>query len=369
MQSKHLRKLLRRYPFFWKTNQLLSAMMNRFDEFTIIDDRDALNTADKVIINWPSNLKKPHIGIIKDYGNYPYWTKYERFLINNNFTFDYYEIHKSQWVKDAEEFDLIIGVPDRHFSSLEEMRMKFATLELCFKKKTYPSVKELTIHENKMLQYELLVKGGYPVVSTFVSFDYDESIEFLRTHEGPFVSKLIYCSGSVGVELVKTNRSAQKITRNAFSRMGRNTYYPDNPQKGYVYFQEYIIGAEYDLRVIVTGNLITGYFRYSPKGDFRASGSGIEVYSDIPMEARNIAVEVANYFDFPSLAVDFVFANNRFQIIELSSFTEVDIRESLIVQNIEGIYRYYGTNNYEFVPAKVWINELALREFLTRCYS
>ena len=49
-------------------------------------------------------------------------------------------------------------------------------------------------------------------------------------------------------------------------------------EKGYIYFQEFIPGNEFDIRIIVVGDKAFAIKRMVRKNDFRASGSGIIFY-------------------------------------------------------------------------------------------
>ena len=59
-------------------------------------------------------------------------------------------------------------------------------------------------------------------------------------------------------------------------------------QKNLVCFQEFIPNDGYDIRVIVVGNQIFGFYRKVPQGDFRASGMNIEEMRELPVEAMKI---------------------------------------------------------------------------------
>ena len=79
-------------------------------------------------------------------------------------------------------------------------------------------------------------------------------------------------------------------------------------EKGYVYFQDFVPGNEYDTRLVVIGDRCFGVRRYCRKGDFRASGSGIKVYDPelIDKKCIQIAFEVANKLNTQSVALDFI---------------------------------------------------------------
>src|SRR5574341_1091880 len=63
-------------------------------ELEYSDDRDRINDAKIIRIDWPVHIKKPVFGIVKDYDKCPRWTKYCRFLENNSFPYDLYNIDR-----------------------------------------------------------------------------------------------------------------------------------------------------------------------------------------------------------------------------------------------------------------------------------
>ena len=92
-------------------------------------------------------------------------------------------------------------------------------------------------------------------------------------------------------------------------------------EKGYIYFQEFIPGNKYDIRITVIGKRAFGYTRDVRAHDFRASGSGLNSYDKnrVPQECLRLAFEIAGKIGAQSLACDFIQdAENRVLITEIS---------------------------------------------------
>jgi glutathione synthase/RimK-type ligase-like ATP-grasp enzyme len=92
-------------------------------------------------------------------------------------------------------------------------------------------------------------------------------------------------------------------------------------EKGYVYFQDFIPGNSFDIRVVVVGDKAFALKRMVRLNDFRASGSGEIVYCKEEMDERcvGIAFEVNEKIKAQSIAYDFVFDKNNVPlIIEIS---------------------------------------------------
>ena len=91
-------------------------------------------------------------------------------------------------------------------------------------------------------------------------------------------------------------------------------------EKGYVYFQEFIPGNEYDIRVIVIDGKAFAIKRLVRENDFRASGSGSILYEKkhFKNETIKLSFEIANKLESQSLAIDYVYKNGIPLIVEIS---------------------------------------------------
>jgi hypothetical protein len=80
------------------------------------------------------------------------------------------------------------------------------------------------------------------------------------------------------------------------------------PEKGYVYFQDFVADNQFDTRVTVIGERAFGFIRNVRPGDFRASGSGDIDYDPRKVDLRcvKIALETTQKMGSQSAAFDFV---------------------------------------------------------------
>jgi hypothetical protein len=162
----------------------------RFPEQGPVEDDPELEHADQVLLAWPSGVRKPRVGLVRDTDPFPYWTKYRRFLQANDIPFEIYDIHRSTWLRDAQRFDMVVWRPMSFPHELEECRSKFRILETELGTLCYPSVTELHLYEDKITQYELLRHHGLPVADTFISNSESEALEYAATCTYPLVWKL-----------------------------------------------------------------------------------------------------------------------------------------------------------------------------------
>ena len=334
-----------------------------------VDDRDKINDAEIITINWPNNISKPTIGIVKDIGIYPRWTKYCRFLENNSFTYGFYNLHSSDWIEQSYKYDVIIGIVSSEQYHLEEWQKKFYFLERYLGKTCFPNTDHAFIYENKSIEAYISQIGDIPFAKTYVSHNKEEALSILSTLKYPFVSKVDPASGSTGVELIYKPEQAKKIIQQAFSLNGRKVHVNYFRQKNYIYFQEFIPNDGYDIRVILTGKWVFGYYRKVLEGDFRASGMNLKEKRDLPKEAIDLAYKVNKYIKSPLLAVDMVHGfDGRYTIIEFSPVCRVTTPEEFHINGIPGAYVIDDNGSANFIKGRYWIHELALREFLLNYY-
>lgn len=338
-------------------------------ELVYVDDRDKINDAKIVKIDWPDGLEKPTFGIVRDNEVFPRWTKYCRFLENNLFDYRFYDFHAHDWIENAKGFDIIVGIPSSGIWHLEELRRKYYVLEKILGKVCYPSADHTNLYEDKHLEAYLSKIFGLPFATTYISHDKADALRLIGRLTYPVVSKINPSSGSVGVELVRTIQDARRIVMQAFSTIGRNTHTHHFRQKNYIYFQEFIPNDGYDIRAIVVGNLVFGYYRKVLAGDFRASGMNMVEKRELPEAAMRSALRVNEVVKSPMLVIDMVHGlDGRYYIVEFSPVCQMEFPEQLHVNGVPGVYVFESTAGFHFQKGRYWVHELALREFLLNHY-
>ncbi len=329
--------------------------------------------AESVMVDWPEEIKRPFVGLVKDFTKepiapaYAYWPKYQRFLQANNIPFDYLDIHASDWMERAAEYDLIVWHVESDPASQHEAETKIFLIENHLKKWCYPSFHEIWFYEDKIRQDYLFRLAGIPSVPTMITHDYREAIKYAAKAELPLVSKISTGSGSLGVELVRNRSRAREIVRQVFFP-GRKTYWTYLRQKDYIYFQKYIKDAGFDLRAIVIGNKVFGYYRMRPERDFRASGAGLYDKRELPEEAIRIALRTRDALKADMIAVDMIRSekDGNYLVIEASIFIQIDTAEQLVVNGVPGYYEHDGKGGFFFKAGRFWIQELVLAQITER---
>ena len=373
-KSRVFVRKLYRTRWFWILRNFIRGIFQQSPiVHPIVDDRQQLDMdemkAEKIIIDWGDQCLKPRVGLVRDRREYPYWTKFERFLKNNQIPFEYYTVHNSNWVAAAEKFDVILWATEEATSyNVEESRRKVYILEQLLGKTCFPSFDTLMWNEDKITQYELLKIYKLPIIDTFISHDLNEIRNLTSEFSYPLVTKLSTGAGSVAVELIKNGKQARTIIKDIFSVDGRKTYWPYFRQKDYVYFQKFQPNEGYDLRIIVIGNNVLGYYRDVPGGEYRASGMNTVRFGAIPEAAARLAREVARAFNEVVVAVDMLKSplDGKFYIIELGAMPTIDLPGDLIVNGVKGVYFFDAFDRFIFKPGIYWTQEFMLREFFQR---
>jgi len=317
------------------------------------------------MVDWPEGVCKPLIGLIQDYEPYPRWTKYCRFLEANSFPYEFYDLHARDWMEKAATLDVILGITSNEPSHLREMREKFFILEKYLHKKCFPSFEHIFLYENKSLETWIAKAGGIPFAPTHIYNRESDALQALKTLRFPLVSKIDPASGSMGVEWVGNPPKARRIIRQSFSAGGRPTHLLYMRQKNYVYFQDYIPNDGFDMRVIVIGDMVFGYYRKVLKGDFRASGMDLVEKRALPLEAMQIARKLYRIIHSPLLVVDMLHGQDgHYYVIEFSPTCQMKTPEQLHVNGVPGMFLFEDDDTFHFKPCQYWVQGLALREFL-----
>jgi glutathione synthase/RimK-type ligase-like ATP-grasp enzyme len=266
----------------------------------------------------------------------------------------------------------------------------------------FPNTATCWHFDDKIAQKYLLEALGAPLVPTYVSYSLDEALEWIDKAVFPKVFKLRRGAGSTNVRLIRSAAEARTVARRAFAggfqpvaRYGNDSArrYRAARRKGdlvgalkrlprtlatirqlnralgrdvgYVYFQDFIADNQFDTRVTIIGDRAFAYTRNVRPHDFRASGSGDVVYDldRIHPDCVRIAFDVARKLGSQSLAFDFVLANGRPMIVEISYCFLAIL-----------VYRCTGhwTNTLKWCEGHMWPQDailLDLLDNLDRCKS
>lgn len=263
---------------------------------------------------------------------------------------DFFQNHSSSWAGEwcatCEEFGLnyelidwrSIGALENllrhqqvfwHFSHYSSGEMLFARKMLSALEeagcKVFPGYKDSWHFDDKVAQAFLLSANEMPAPKNFIFFSQAELETWLASSPVfPVVAKLRTGSGSANVKLLKSVGEVKAFSEKMFGRgvrsqpsllfkatsnlrssrsigdiLTRAARLPEflfslskarqlPAERGYVYLQEFIPNATYDIKVVVVRNKLSFIGRHTRSGDFRASGGGDIFYDREIMDERII---------------------------------------------------------------------------------
>ncbi|NLO00745.1 MAG: hypothetical protein GX126_00300 [Bacteroidales bacterium] len=230
--------------------------------------------------------------------------------------------------------------------------------------KMFPDIRTSWFYNDKVGQKYLLEAINAPLVKSYVFYSKKDALEWLANTSFPKVFKLRSGAGSSNVRLIETKKKAKNLINKAFGR-GFNQIDPyyrlydrlkvflsdrditafkkvltgiarlfilkdvekySTREKGYVYFQDLVPGADGDTRLTVVNDRCFGLRRYCRKGDFRASGTGIRSYNPelLNKEMVKLAFDVADKLGVQSIALDILGDKDNYKITEMSYCFTID---------------------------------------------
>jgi glutathione synthase/RimK-type ligase-like ATP-grasp enzyme len=294
------------------------------------------------------------------------WLRYERFCKNNDIPYGFFDITKSDWMEQAVNYDVFICHTESTPAFQEMMESKVYILEKFMGKHCFPNYHELWQYENKNRASFLYELYALPTIPTLLTYNEEEAIELIDKNGYPFITKTTIGAGSSGVTKIDSKSQALKQIKNIFSSKGLKSQYPYYRQKDYLYIQQFIDDATFDLRIMLVGDMAFGYYRYPNKGDFRASGAGNTEKKAIPEDALRLAIDVRNKLNSRQMGVDLLYSEKtkQYYIIETSLFNQIDTPEQLVINGVPGYYDISNINNISFKEGKFWMQELVLRNVI-----
>ena len=247
-----------------------------------------------------------------------------------------------------------------HEDKLKAPRILYV-IEHCLGIPVFPNHRTTWHYDDKVAQHYIFCALDIPAPKAWVFWDAETARQWANTTEYPKVFKLT--SGASSSNVIKVNSKGEALgliklmfgegvfpanwpKRSKVSRSLRgitlskatlqsakeclryvlkNVYPPLPrawwmPEKGYIYFQEFIPDNTFDTRITVIGDRAFGFVRHNRSGDFRASGSGLLDYdvTNVRLEAVELAFEVCARLQCQSLAFDILFDHGRPLIGEIS---------------------------------------------------
>lgn len=240
------------------------------------------------------------------------------------------------WLEEikAQPVDCMLVKPgglSSRFKKLYDERLTIVVRSMNYR--SFPSLDEVLIHENKIFQSYWLKAEGLPHPATHVFYHENEAAGFAGTAKLPVVAKLNIGSSGKGVTVLKTRKELTEYVETIFSSGKRSRSGPnlergqwlqraalvlssrgllrerlykyrsiqEDVQTGFVLFQEYV-PHDYEWRAVRIGDSFFAHRKLKVKD--KASGSLVKEYLAPPEGLLDFLKDVTDRFGFRSMSVD-----------------------------------------------------------------
>jgi glutathione synthase/RimK-type ligase-like ATP-grasp enzyme len=264
-------------------------------------------------------------------------------------------------IVDCYHTDIISALKDCdalmwHFSHINPKDFLFAKQLITALEKSgktvFPDLNTSWHFDDKVAQKYLLESLEIPLVPTYVFYSLSSALDWIGSTTFPKVFKLRGGAGSVNVKLVKNKAAAIHLARKAFStgfkhdslvpfsdmvkkykagkadlkaiaKSALREFIPTEfakmhgREKGYIYFQDFLPGNTFDIRIIIINGKAFALKRMVRENDFRASGSGVFRYEREAFDEAvlKIAFDASAKLNAQCVAFDFVFDHEKKPLI------------------------------------------------------
>jgi glutathione synthase/RimK-type ligase-like ATP-grasp enzyme len=326
-----------------------------------------------------------------------YSEKYREILIDNKIPFIFIDPNSESLLDDIKKCTHILF---RHSQGDTDILIYEIIFNIAFKRynvKCFPNYETYWLYENKIREYYILKSHDFPIIDSYIFWNYDNAVEFVKKTPFPVVAKLSKGASSSNVVIIKSISDGMKIINQVFkkgvksyglksstnlsslSKVGIKTFgkerlksilintgllidkaeYPEwQIIKDSILFQKYLPGNTYDTRVTIIGKRAFAFRRFVRKNDFRASGSGNFNLDPDKIDTRclEIAFSISNKLNFDTMAYDFIYDEDKNPFINEISYCFID----WVVQNCPGFW----DEKLNWHPGQIWPQKCQIEDFL-----
>lgn len=298
-----------------------------------------------------------------------------------NVKFQVIDLSKEDWLSHLRNDNFnccLLRPPCKIYKFIELYKQRVRIINNFLKIPIFPSLKQVELYEDKRYLAYFLMAQKIPHPETKIFYYKKEALQYINKSRFPIVAKTSHGAGGTGVVVLKNLDDATKYVNRAFSKTGiklnigpnrvagnlgtwikkaKNVHYLfrklkeykdiyDDPQRGFVIFQEYI-DHEYEWRIINIGGSFFGYKKM--KIEEKASGAHKFEFSNPPSELLSFTRNICRKEEFDSMAFDiFVDSKRGYLVNELQTIFGQKSRNILWVNGRAGRYIYSDRNTWIF---------------------
>lgn len=290
--------------------------------------------------------------------------RFEEILKVKQFNYGIVYMDRSDWIDEIKKYDVLIWKPKfMGPDSSTHFREKIYFIQNILNKRIYPNYETTWHFDSKIAQDYIFSIQNIKTPKTFISFDYNEIFDELKSTDYPVIMKKSNGAGSTGVKMVNNERELKKIVNRNFigKKILNKVFNCEYDKFPYLYIQQFLKGNTGDLRITVIGDkYVTGFWRLNRPNDFRASGSGnIDYEKPLPKNIIEYCVNISKKNNFDSMAYDILFNGDEFVIVEMSyGYVDKAVFDSkgyYTINKFGKVDEYITGNIY---PQELWVNLL-----------
>lgn len=288
--------------------------------------------------------------------------------------FDIIDITASDWLSQfrKRQYDLILLRPPGRTESYKRLYDERAYILSQYPGViVYPSLKEILIYENKRLLSDWLEVNGIPHPVTRVFYSEKEALDYISSDNIlPLVAKTNIGASGNGVRFLNDRRAATEYVSMAFGkgvgvktgpklrkgsllakiskairsrgfirkRLGEYKASFDNPQKGFVIFQEFI-AHEYEWRCVRIGDSFFAHKKIARNN--KSSGTLIKGYDPVPESLLDFIRGITERTGLSSVSIDLFERDGGYLVNEIQCFFGQSDPYQMLVDSVPGRYRFW----------------------------
>ena len=253
-----------------------------------------------------------------------------------NIDYKVFDLTVESWLEEITAYspDLLLLKPSGKTSLYRSLYLeRLEILVTSLKYKTFPSLDEVRIYENKRYFAYWAIAHQLPHPKTWVYYNRNEALKATKAMKLPLVGKMNIGASGNGVQILHTKERVKEYINKAFSDglisntgpkfsqgkliqrawqkfthpkelINRLRTYRDiakDSQKGFIILQEFI-KHDYEWRAVRIGDSFFAHKKIVSNG--KASGSLEKEYGNPPTKLLNFVRQLTDSFGFTSVAVD-----------------------------------------------------------------